>query len=324
MSDNKMSEYKEPDVKKALILCHASPLNEDLSGHWLKPFIDNIQVDKFNNCPTTYETVDIRGIEYEQFSVPDRFGVQIPKIKKTHIKHHVANAWSHKFVSKHKGEFDVIYMPDCSGIWWNSVDVMRMIKDAPKGIWEGVTDKERKQTEEYMVMSAKLSAVLIIWNILSMLKPNGWLFLSKTMGLHDYLREYFSNSFENVEEVEGSIAYTRNLFFGESHPIIQIQNKRKPKAPPMSKAPNRRPTPFLPIKDDEKKYEKGDEEKYAHIIKNQQLIKDINETVSALKAANVPDDQIQLVISESIGFEKLTDLTNQESKLDGSSACTIS
>lgn len=41
-------------------MCHREPLGEDLSGHWLKPFIDKIQVTVFKNCPIQYETVDIK------------------------------------------------------------------------------------------------------------------------------------------------------------------------------------------------------------------------------------------------------------------------
>ena len=93
---------------KALILCHPKNLNDDLSGHFLGKLFKQIQNEYFPNDLFEYHTVDILDIRNKLYG-------------NLHTTHFIADIWSDDFIKSHNHEYDIVFMPDCGGIWYTDV-----------------------------------------------------------------------------------------------------------------------------------------------------------------------------------------------------------
>jgi hypothetical protein len=80
--------------------------------------------------------------------------------------HYRADAFSDKFVNEHDKEYDLIFLPDCAGVWWN--------------VQNPVTDKS----------AADLAALMM--KIFTMVKPNGSLFASKILCAEEDVMQHLS------------------------------------------------------------------------------------------------------------------------------------
>jgi hypothetical protein len=95
-------------MSRALVLCHPKNLNDDLSGHFLGELFKQIQ-SEYSPDVSEYHTADILDIRGEKL------------FNELHTKHFIADVWSNDFIKSHKNEYDLVFMPDASGIWYTDV-----------------------------------------------------------------------------------------------------------------------------------------------------------------------------------------------------------
>lgn len=94
-------------MKKALIFCHTKNVLYLPSNHFLGELFLEIENKYFPDEKFIHETVDICADLFPDSSIRS--------------VHHVDDAWSEAFVYKHRGEYDVIFIPDCAGEWYSEV-----------------------------------------------------------------------------------------------------------------------------------------------------------------------------------------------------------
>jgi deoxyribonuclease-4 len=162
---------------KILILCHCESviiMNGKVKGHWLSNLIQKIQnmycvYNKLINCKFEYYTVD---------------PVVHPIKCKDNPNHFKEDAWSDSFLSKHNKEYNIVFMPDCGGIW--NVSAIR--------------DDEYEDNEKNNKVKS------IIEKSMSLVSDNGILMVSKISDIViDYLYSIFN--FTTHKEYEFNIRY---------------------------------------------------------------------------------------------------------------------
>lgn len=166
---------------KALVLCHARLLKNDLSGHWLQKLFLETQNKYFPNKHLDYETVDITNL----YGMIDNTTI--------HKKHHIADVWSELFIQEHENEYNIVFMPDCTGIWDTEV-VKSKDKDISKNL------------------------IKIINKTLRLVSPNGILFISR-----------FNKRVKNTIQLhyENAILYTGTDKWKTKYFIIPKPSKTK-------------------------------------------------------------------------------------------------
>ena len=93
---------------KALIVCHPKNLNDDVTGHWLYNLIRQLKKKYFSGGDFKYHTVDILDIYNKT-------------LNSVHTNHFIADVWSDAFIETHKGEYNLVFMPDAGGAWYTDV-----------------------------------------------------------------------------------------------------------------------------------------------------------------------------------------------------------
>merc|ERR1712146_373395 len=133
-STSQSSTSQSSTSSKMLIYCHDKIVdlknNED-SGHLMSPILkfmldeNNINIENLN-----VDTVDI----YPGGTIH-------------------ADGFDNNFINNHQNEYDIVVLPDCSGIW---VDYQKL---------ENFEDKENKKRYEQFIY--------LIINLMRLVKPNG-------------------------------------------------------------------------------------------------------------------------------------------------------
>lgn len=106
-------------MRNSLILCHTGSFED----HFLKNVFLNIERKYFIENFTRY-TLDI---------LPSKIFKQDSYVKN---RYYQADAWSESFISKHENEFDIVFAPDCAGIWFSLQDTNTLDKKAIKNMME--------------------------------------------------------------------------------------------------------------------------------------------------------------------------------------------
>ena len=148
---------------KMLIYCHDKIVdlknNED-SGHWMSPILkimcyeNNINIENLN-----VDTVDI-----------DPGGTQT----------FVEDGFDNNFINNHQNEYDIVVLPDCSGVW---VDYQKL---------ENFEDKENKKRYEQFIY--------LIINLMRLVKHNGAIYYGKILSSEIRFTSYepFNNNYEKI------------------------------------------------------------------------------------------------------------------------------
>ena len=151
---------------KILIYCHNKPLMTTPEGNQLltisELYASHYELEFFNRMISrkdlkkiNVETLDVQPLTIQsQIMMPPRVWNNISK----YYKHNIADGFDiispMSFINTHKEIYDIVFVPDCGGEWYNI----------------GELRDEQSRREKY---------VQLINNILSIVKPNGWLLVSK-------------------------------------------------------------------------------------------------------------------------------------------------
>ncbi len=152
--NNKQSISAPPNI---LVYCHPRKINyDDKSSHW---WLSNTYDDISRKPIMDYilERANIKA-HNTKFNTVDISG--IPNYKE--------DGFSSSFITKHKNEFDIVMLPDCGGRWYD----ISLIRD----------------TEEASIMLYTL-----IESILTIIKKNGYLYLSKLIFPEKVLNDVIFN-----------------------------------------------------------------------------------------------------------------------------------
>lgn len=160
-STSQSSTSQSSTSSKMLIYCHDKIVdlknNED-SGHLMSPILkfmldeNNINIENLN-----VDTVDI----YPGGTIH-------------------ADGFDNNFINNHQNEYDIVVLPDCSGIW---VDYQKL---------ENFEDKENKKRYEQFIY--------LIINLMRLVKPNGAIYYGKILSSEIRFTSYFpfKNNYEKI------------------------------------------------------------------------------------------------------------------------------
>tara|TARA_B100001093_G_C26639030_1_gene932326 strand:+ start:15 stop:953 length:939 start_codon:yes stop_codon:yes gene_type:complete len=176
-SSTLQSTLQSSTSSKMLIYCHDRIVdlkNNENSGHWIIPILkimlneNNINIENLD-----VDTVDIYEDGTSTF---------------------IADGFDDYFINNHENEYDIVVLPDCSGVW---VEYQRL---------ENINDIENKKRYEQFIF--------LIINLMRLVKPNGAIYYGKIMSLPIRFTSFepFNNNYEKISyDLEEKYNITSNI-----------------------------------------------------------------------------------------------------------------
>jgi len=164
-------------TKKILVYCHPIAIKKR-SNHWL---YNNGYFDKFMDSKYKYiiETVDTQS-------------------KNGDNPTHLADGFSEKFITSHKYEYDIVFVPDCGGDWYNI-----QIKNIPI---------DNKKNELYTLITAVLvllttAGIAVFSKFISPSAQEMFNYLNTKLDKTNYKIDMITNTFTDNSIIIARVEY---------------------------------------------------------------------------------------------------------------------